>query len=76
MGSLNLVGERYARLLVKAKTSMRQDGSVVYKCLCDCGETCYVSSRNLRAKPPHNIKSCGCWRREQMREAQKMRWKN
>lgn len=55
--SKNLVGKRYSRLLVLASTEMRKHGSMVWKCQCDCGNICYVTSNHLTQ---NNTKSCGC----------------
>lgn len=35
----------------------RANGNIVWKCLCDCGRTCEVSSNHLQT---NNTKSCGC----------------
>lgn len=57
----NLIGQKFNRLLVLEKTSERKAGSIVWKCLCDCGNIAYVSSRNLKSG---NTKSCGCLNNE------------
>lgn len=56
---VDLVGKRYGKLVVKRKLSSRRDGSVVWECLCDCGNLYEANTRHLnRAK--NNVKSCGC----------------
>lgn len=56
---LNLVGLRHGRLLIQSKTDQRaSDGSVQWKCLCDCGSLCLVSTNNLRSGD--GTISCGC----------------
>ena len=54
-------GERFGRLTVLGKYRRSSGGSLIYMCLCDCGEITEVTSGNLS---PTGIKSCGCLRRE------------
>ena len=55
---INLVGQKYSRLLVVEKTEKRATGgNIIYRCLCDCGNYTFVSSCNLRSK---STSSCGC----------------
>lgn len=58
---IDLTGQKFSRLLVLEKTPYRQDNSVVWLCQCDCGNTVYVSSINLRKG---RTKSCGCLKKE------------
>ena len=53
----NLIGKKFNRLLVLEKTDQREGGSIVWKCLCDCGKECFASTRGLNSG---NKKSCGC----------------
>lgn len=56
---VNLTGQRYGRLIVLEETKKRDiGGNVIWKCLCDCGETTYTSAQNLRRG---YTKSCGCY---------------
>ena len=57
----NLIGKKYGRLLVIEKTEKRSKRSIVWKCQCDCGNFCYVSSRALNYG---TVKSCGCLKKE------------
>lgn len=57
---IDLTGKRYSRLTVIEKTDQRANGSVVWRCQCDCGNECFVSSRRLNA----GTKSCGCLQKE------------
>ena len=59
---MNLIGQKFNRLLVLEKTNQRNNGSIVWKCQCDCGNITYVSTRSLRS---NNTKSCGCLNIEQ-----------
>lgn len=54
---VDLTGCRVGYLVVSKPTEMRKDGCVVWECICDCGEVCYVTSRNLQSR---TAKSCGC----------------
>ncbi len=59
---INLAGEKIHRLTVMRPTQQRQSRSVIWECLCECGNIAYVSSRNLRGK--RLVKSCGCLLKE------------
>lgn len=56
----DLTGKRFGKLVTIAPTDKRLDNCVVWECKCDCGNTCYVPSRNLTKG---NTKSCGCGKR-------------
>ena len=57
---VDLTGKRFSQLLVTEKTEKRDyKGSVIWKCLCDCGTECMYSEDDL---VHHEIKSCGCYR--------------
>lgn len=59
MGSrIDLTGRRFGKLVVLSQTDKRMDnGSIVWKCKCDCGNSAEVSARRLiRGK----VCSCGC----------------
>lgn len=60
MRALNLSGERYGRLLVQAASGKTPTGQLVWRCLCDCGNTANVSGSQLRRKGPKRTRSCGC----------------
>ncbi len=58
--SCNLVGQKFAKLEVLEKTDRRgADGSIIWKCRCDCGNITYVSTNSLHTG---GIQSCGCFR--------------
>jgi hypothetical protein len=44
---LNLKGKRFGKLTVKALTAQRKKGSVVWRCLCDCGNVHFVAAKHL-----------------------------
>lgn len=53
----DLIGQRFARLFVKARVENNRRGRAVWKCLCDCGNTVTVNAGSLISG---NTKSCGC----------------
>ena len=58
--SLDIIGHKYNKLLVIEKTEQRaSDGSVIWKCKCDCGNIHFASTNSLRTG---TIQSCGCQR--------------
>lgn len=59
--TIDLIGERFGRLTVTAKTDKRQGRTIVWKCKCDCGNVTEVSSDNLRT---NHTRSCGCLNEE------------
>ena len=62
------IGDKFNKLKVLEKTDSRLNRSIIYKCLCDCGNITYVKSTNL-AKGL--IKSCGCYQKEQVSKSNK-----
>ena len=55
--SKDLTGQKFGLLTAVEPTKMRKNRYVVWKCECDCGNTVYVPSGDLRSG---NTKSCGC----------------
>lgn len=56
---VNIQGQRFGMLTVKGDSGQRQCGSVMWLCVCDCGNEVLVNSYNLRKG---RKKSCGCYR--------------
>ena len=56
-----LIGKRFGRLIVESRTEERQNGSVVWKCKCDCGNYKNVPTHSLQN---NHTQSCGCLIRE------------
>ena len=56
--SLDLTGHKYGLLTPIRPTDKRCSSSIVWECLCDCGNTTFVSVDNLRGRRP--VRSCGC----------------
>ena len=53
----DITGQRFGMLVAVRPTEARQDKSVVWECKCDCGNTAFVSLRNLHSG---GTQSCGC----------------
>jgi hypothetical protein len=60
----NRVGERYGRLTV-IKENKKIKNRIMWKCLCDCGNTTIVSSSRLA----NGTRSCGCLQKEKTSKA-------
>lgn len=58
---IDLLGQRFGRLTVINETSMRANGSILWECRCDCGNTVLVRSSHLRRG---GVLSCGCYNQE------------
>lgn len=55
---IDLSGQKFGRLTVIERTK-NYKGRVFWKCLCECGNYCYISTKTLRN---NTAKSCGCLR--------------
>ena len=58
---IDLTGQHFGRLTAMPPTSRRMGGSVMWMCLCDCGNITTVSSPGLRRGL---TRSCGCLNEE------------
>jgi hypothetical protein len=61
---LDLVGQRFYRLMVLERVANDQHGKAHFRCLCDCGVTIIACGSLLRRG---TTKSCGCLARERLR---------
>jgi len=52
----NIIGKTYNKLTVVAR-ARNKDAAAVWKCKCECGKTCEVLGKHIRAGM---VKSCGC----------------
>ena len=60
----NLIGKKFGKLtVVKQYGNKPKNGVLKWECLCECGNTCVVSTKNLQRKD-NPTTSCGCTRRE------------
>lgn len=58
--TLDLTNQRFGKLIAKEKTNKRtNDGRVIWKCLCDCGNWYETSTHDLQQG---KVSSCGCLR--------------
>ena len=56
--SVYLNGKKFGKLTVLGETDMRSNkGNVIWKCICDCGNICYITTNHLQTG---NTQSCGC----------------
>jgi hypothetical protein len=62
--AVDLTGQRFGKLVAIRKTDERINGSIVWECKCDCGNTHLASVNQLRTG---HVKSCGCarWKKVQ-----------
>lgn len=60
MKFINLIGEKFGRLLVVEKAESKK-GHIRWRCKCDCGNECIVNGYSLKNG---NTTSCGCFKRE------------
>jgi hypothetical protein len=60
---IDLLGQRFARLVVKERKSNNYQGRASWLCRCDCGKDKIVLGANLING---TIKSCGCFRIERI----------
>lgn len=63
MKKLELVGNRYGRLVVVKETGVNKWGNTLWLCKCDCGEEKIVPANSLRKG---YTRSCGCFGRENL----------
>lgn len=56
----DLTGQRFGNLIVLYRVA-NQNGKVVWKCQCDCGNTTEVTGQNLKNG---NTRSCGCSKKQ------------
>jgi hypothetical protein len=54
---IDLVGQRFGRLVVLARGRNNRHNQVMWICICDCGNSMSTSSTNIRTG---HTKSCGC----------------
>ena len=62
---IDLTGQPFGRLLVLHECGRSKDGHVLWKCRCECGNECVVSSDALRKQ---RTQSCGCLQLDRVRE--------
>lgn len=60
MKPLDLTGKKFGRLTAIRPHGSSKSGGIIWECLCDCGNRCFVSRSNLG----RSTKSCGCLSQE------------
>lgn len=66
----NLEGQRFGRLIIRRQLGLNQYGQMRYECVCDCGNIAVSTAGNLKNG---HMKSCGCYRREFLKEIRSTR---
>ena len=66
--SADMLGMRFGRLIVVARSGLDKHGKVQWRCKCDCGDEPVVSGASLRREM---TKSCGCLHRELLADRQR-----
>ena len=63
MRKINLIGEKFGRLLVLAEYPIRKGSrkSIRWFCICDCNNICIKIGMDLKTG---NTKSCGCYEKD------------
>ena len=59
--SKDITGQRFGKLIVVKPTDKRTGSSIIWECVCDCGNITYVSAGNLSSG---GTRSCGCLHKE------------
>lgn len=59
--ALDLTNQKFGRLTAIEPTSIRKNNSIVWKCVCECGNYIEVDASSLRRL---KTKSCGCLKKE------------
>jgi hypothetical protein len=62
---IDMTGRKFGRLTVVAESGRASEGSLVWKCTCECGSSVNVIGYLLRRG---ETRSCGCLRSETARE--------
>ena len=66
--AINLAGQKFGRLTVIERTGVLKNGSVLWRCQCDCGQMATATTAHLKGG---FVKSCGCLKREMASEVGK-----
>lgn len=65
MKRINLIGQRFGRLIVTAEAGLNNHRNAIWQCRCDCGKVKNVLGFSLRNG---DTSSCGCYRSEELAE--------
>ena len=58
---VDITNKKFGKLTALEATEKREEGSIIWKCKCDCGNITYVAQNNLTCE---NVRSCGCLQNE------------
>lgn len=56
---INLLNQKFGKLLVLEETNKRKNKSIVWKCQCDCGNIEEFSTKELRSDGIIQCRQCG-----------------
>lgn len=56
---MNLINQRFGKLIVINKTNKRKNNSIIWQCKCDCGNIEYLSTKELRNDGIIQCHRCG-----------------
>lgn len=68
----DISGQRFGRLVAVEPIEERKNRRIVWRCVCDCGNECFIRCDHLENG---KTKSCGCWFREQTSKRSKIHGK-
>jgi len=60
---INLIGQKFNKLLVLKQAGRNKRNQIIWLCLCDCGNEIVVNTGDLKS---NNTKSCGCLRKQRI----------
>lgn len=66
---IDRIGERFGRLIVLSFAGRSKGGDALWRCRCDCGIIKIILGSHLQSG---HAKSCGCLRRDMMRQRQEI----
>lgn len=61
MKKINIIGNKYNKLIVVSEHSTSRNGHIRWNCNCECGKTCSILGTHLKQG---KIGSCGCDRKK------------
>lgn len=64
----NIAGQKFGRLTVTERIGVLKNGSVIWRCQCECGQMATATTAHLKGG---FVQSCGCLKREKSSEAGK-----
>jgi hypothetical protein len=65
MKKVNLINEKFGRLVVINEQGHNNSNKILWSCLCECGNIIATTGNNLKSG---NTLSCGCYNKQRVRE--------